>query len=153
MPYKEGKMSIWNYEVLAQFKQARIGSNIITFDDMHKEINLEYEGNEYHCWVVRKDKRDYLLLNKDLSKLPIRIKETKIVTKGSSVYHQIKRHSSVGFAPEKHYTFKELIDEFYNVSHSNTPHFVLFKIIAMVYLIEFIYKLLKGVILFRSKTY
>ena len=129
-------MSQWNYEVLAQFKQSRIGSNIITFDDLHKEINLEYEGNEYHCWVVRKDKRDYLMLNKDLIKLPIRIKETKVITKGDKIYHQIKRHSSVGFVPEKNYTFKGLIDEFYNVSHSNTLHFILFKIIAMASYIE-----------------
>lgn len=129
-------MTIWNYEVLAQFKQARIGSNIITFDDLHKEINLEYGGKEYHCWVVRKDKRDYILLNKNLNKLPLRIKETKIITKASSVYHQIKRGSSVGFAPEKNYTFRELINEFYNVSHSNHPHFILFKIIAMASYIE-----------------
>lgn len=103
---------------------------------MHKEINLDYEGKEYHCWVVRKDKRDYLLLNKDLSKLPLKIKETKVITKGSSVYHQIKRHSSVGFAPEKNYTFKELVNEFYDVIHSNISHFLLFKIIAMASYIE-----------------
>lgn len=122
--------------MLNLFKLARIGSNIITFDDLHKEVNLEYEGREYHCWVVRKDKRDYLLLNKDLSRLPLRIKETKVITKGSSVYHQIKRCSSIGFTPEKSYTFRELINEFYNVSHSNIPHFILFRIIAMASYIE-----------------
>lgn len=129
-------MTLWDYSVLAQFKQARIGSNIITFDDLHKERNLDYEGKEYHCWVVRKDKRDYLLLNKDLTKLPLRIKETKVIKEGNSIYHFIQRCSSVGFTPEKNYTFKELINEFYNVSHNNHPNFILFKIIAMASYIE-----------------
>ena len=103
---------------------------------MHKERNLDYEGKEYHCWVVRKDKRDYLLLNKDLNKMPLRIKETKVIKEGNNIFHFIQRCSSVGFAPEKNYTFRELVNEFYNVSHSNTPHFILFKIIAMASYVE-----------------
>lgn len=124
-------MTIWSYETLAKFKEARIGNNIISFDDLTKERILNYDGQEYHCWIAKKDKRSYLILNDDLSSLPIRIKETKQINEGNDVFHFIKGHSKVGFASERHYDFKTLISKFFDVKHTNNPQFNLFKIVAI----------------------
>lgn len=122
---------MWAYPLLSQFKQARIGSRIITFDDLKREMNLEYNGEEHHCWLITKDKQNYLLLAEHISNLPVKIKETKMITDKSNIYHFITKFSPVGFGAEKHYSFKRLTQSFFDVKHSNPPHFTLLRIFAL----------------------
>ena len=91
-------MSIFNYTLLSQFRESRLGSKVIGFDDLRKEMNLEYENGEYHCWIVNKDKRIYLMLNEHIKKLPIKIKDTQIIKERTNIYHMITRFASIGFS-------------------------------------------------------
>ena len=124
-------MSLWNYDILSMFKQSRIGNNVIGFDDLKRERNQVYKGEECHCWIANKDKKEYLMLNKDIENLPIRIKKTKTIMDGHNIYHFIEAYSKIGFVPEKCCTFRELVNEFFDVKHSNNAHFTLFKILAL----------------------
>jgi hypothetical protein len=122
---------MWEYGLLAQFKSARIGNNVISFDDLLKERNIEVEGEGFHVWVARKEKRDYLILNNDIKNLPIKIRDTKIIKDNQYIYHFINRFGVVGFTPERCYGFHDLVDNFFDVHHSNPQHFTLLKIVAL----------------------
>lgn len=115
-------MSIFNYGVLTQFKQARFGSNIITFDDLVKERNLQYGNKEYHVWLARKEKKDYLLLNEDTKNLPIRIKKTEIIKDEKAIFNFISQCNQIGFTPKCYFSYHELIDKFCSIEHTNKEH-------------------------------
>ena len=124
-------MSIFNYQTLTQFKQARFGSNIITFDDLVKERNYIESGKEHHVWLARKEKKEYLLLNEDAKDLPLRMNQTRIIKDDKSIYHFVHDTNKVGFSPKKHYDFRGLIDKFCEIKHSNKEHQKLKWIIAV----------------------
>ena len=105
-------MSIFNYQTLTQFKQARFGSNILTFDDLVKERNFVYGNKEYHVWLARKEKKDYLLLNDDVKNLPIRIQKTETIKDDKAIYHFISECNKIGFSPKRYYDFHTLVDKF-----------------------------------------
>ena len=70
---------IFSYEQLVQFRNARLGNRVITFDDLHKERNFTFKGQDYHCWIAKKDKREFILPDEIIKQLPIKIIETEIV--------------------------------------------------------------------------
>ena len=80
---------IWSYPTLNEFKNARLGQDILSSEDLDREINLECNGQEEHLWVLKKNKKTYLLKNDDVSKLPCRIKGTEIIKDGQKIYHFI----------------------------------------------------------------
>lgn len=129
------KISIFNYQTLTQFKQARFGSNILTFDDLVKERNFTYGSKEYHVWLARKEKKEFLLLNEDAKNLPIRIQGTETIKDDKAIFHFINDHNKVGFSPKRYYDFRGLIDKFCEISHTNKPHQRLKWIIAMASLL------------------
>jgi len=121
---------MWDYRVLGQFKQARLGNKIITFDDLVRERMIENDGEELHCWVAKKEKREYLLSNSVIKELPIKIISTQDYTEKTNIFHFVSDYAHIGFAPEKSYEFRQLIGKFFDVSHNNPKHFLLLKIIA-----------------------
>lgn len=128
-------MSIFNYQTLTQFKQARFGSNILTFDDLVKERNFEYEGKENHVWLARKEKKDYLLLNEDAKDLPLRINDTRLIKDDKAIYHFVNDSNKVGFSPKRYFDFRGLIDKFCELGHTNKLHQRLKWIIALATLL------------------
>ena len=142
-------MSIFNYQTLTQFKQARFGSNILTFDDLNKERNFSNldiynpktkEWNklrgEYHCWVSKqKERKEYILLNGYEKDVPIRMNSFDLVKENNTIYHFINDHNKIGFSPKRYYDFKGLIDKFCEIGHTNKPHQRLKWIIAMASLL------------------
>ena len=131
-----GKMSIFNYQILTQFKQARFGSNIITFDDLIKERSLNYGNKEYHVWLARKEKKDYFVLNEDVKDLPLKLQNTEIIKDDKAIYHFVSVCNKVGFSSKKHYDFRGLIDKFCEIKHSNKEHQRLKWIIAVGSLLQ-----------------
>lgn len=124
-------MTILNYETLAQFKQARFGSNILTFDDLVKERNFTYQNKEYHMWVARKDKKEYLIKNEDAQRLPLKVTKEEIINDGNNIWHFVKKSSHVGFSPHRHYSFRQLVDALAEPQHSNRQHQKLSWLIAL----------------------
>ena len=125
-------MVIWSYKVLSEFRNARLGNKIITFDDLVKERMIENSSEELHCWIVKKEKREYLLLDNLIKKLPIRILKTQDYKElKPNIYHFISDCAHVGFSAHKSFEFRELINKFFDVAHSNPKHFLLLKLIAM----------------------
>src|SRR3990167_1756046 len=128
-------MSIFNYQTLIQFKQARFGSNILTFDDLVKERNFTESGKEHHVWLARKEKKEYLLLDEDAKDLPLRMNKTRIIKDDKAIYHFVNDTHKVGFSPKRYYDFRGLIDKFCEIKHTNKPHQRLKWIIAMTSLL------------------
>ena len=138
-------MSIFNYQTLTQFKQARFGSNVLTFEDLVKErlfdkleiydeIKKAWSGlpKEYHMWIARKEKKDYQILNDDVKDLPIKIQAIELVREDKVIYHFVKEHSKIGFTPKRYFSFRELVDKFCEIRHSNKPHQRLMWIVALM---------------------
>ena len=129
-------MTIFNYQTLIQFKQARFGSNIITFDDLIKERNFVYGNKEYHVWIARKEKKDYLILNEDIKNLPIKIQKTEIIKDDKAIYHFVAECNRIGFSPKRYFDFRALTDKFCEIMHTNKPHQRLKWIIALTSLLQ-----------------
>lgn len=123
-------MSLWGYGKLLQFKHNRVGRLVITFDELKKERYFEDNDGQKHCWIAHKDKKDYVLLKEDVEDLPIKILDTKIINDNKAVFHFISKCSKIGFMAHKQYEFRDLINKFFDVKHTNPNHFVLLKIIA-----------------------
>ena len=123
-------MSLWSYPTLNEFKNSRLGEKIVSFTDLRKEINLTYNGNEEHMWIIGKEKKDFLLKNEHIINLPLKIKETELIRDNQKIYHFISKCSHVGFNAEKHFSFREMVDTFFDVKHNNMEHFTLLKIMA-----------------------
>ena len=123
-------MSLWNYGKLLQFRHERIGKLVITFDELKKERYFDDNEGQKHCWIAHKDKKDYALLKEDVEDLPIKILDTKIINDNKAIFHFVSRCAKIGFKANKQYEFRDLIDNFFNVVHSNPRHFTLLKIIA-----------------------
>ena|SRR3990167_1123573 len=122
---------IFSYEVLVQFRNARFNNKIITFDNLLRERNLTTQGEELHCWVAKKDKRDYLISDEKISTLPRKIENSILIREDKAIYHFITKSAKVGFTPEKHYSFRELIDLFCSMKHTNNLHQRLLWLIAV----------------------
>ena len=122
-------MTILTWDLLKKFRSARFSGVVITFDDIVKERNIIYHNEEYHMWLARKDKKEYLINNEDLE-LPLKILDTKVIKEDKSIYHFVTKSDSVGFKAEKHFDYKELIDKLSSAEHTNKLHQKLLWIIA-----------------------
>lgn len=122
---------ILNYDTLQAFRNARYTEDVIDKNDLIRERNLKYDGKEYHCWLVRKNRKDYLVLDADIKYLPLRIIDTITITEDKSISHFLRNSMSIGYTPEKHMSFRDLIDFFCLPQHTNKLHQKLNWIIAL----------------------
>lgn len=143
--------SLWNYEVVQAFNELNY-QGLLTKKDLMggKELVIKecvefitenskdgtpivtekiVELNNYY-FILQKNTDRFLLRSDFVSKLPIQVKSFKKVAWNKEGFKLITNLSSVGFKPEKVFSFRDVVDNFAYFKHSNSNHFKLWKIIS-----------------------
>ena len=119
----------WHYNILQAFNKEYY-HGIITPAMLSDEIFIKGEG----YWLVNYNKQRWLLPTTIVNQLPIKILESETMPYRNKIYHTITDYQSVRIKPEKHFGFKQLVDDI-NLKHSNPTDFKFFKILALASLV------------------
>lgn len=115
----------WHYNILQNFNQ-KYYHGIISYPMLREEVVLKQKN----YWLFDFKKQKFLIDNKLIKELPIRVDEEKEFPFRNKLYHTVTEYSSVKIKPEKTLTFRQIVDAI-EFQHSNPKHFTLFKIIAV----------------------
>ena len=96
-----------HYKLLEKFN-SDIFSGFITENDLAEMTAI---GGVIY-WLIRYNKKNYLLKPEEVKDLPIEIQKTESMTNRSSVYHKIESYYSVNVTAEHTMSPRELIQEF-----------------------------------------
>lgn len=123
---KEYNPVLWNQDLVSIFSETYFGS-FLSNANVEEEIVIE----DRPLLLMYKNKKRYLLQH-DMEKfLPIIPTKIDKVFHKNKLYHHITEFKSARFKEEKHYSFRDFVDEFMNVKHSNPQDFLLYKIIVL----------------------
>lgn len=115
----------WHYNLLQNFNQ-NYYHGIISYPMLKEEVVLKQKN----YWLVDFKKQKFLIDNKLIKDLPMRVDKEAEFPFRSKLYHAVTEYSSVKIKPEKSLTFRQIVDAI-DLKHSNPKHFTLFKIIAI----------------------
>jgi len=148
---EQKNVSLWNYEVIQAFNEIYyrglltkkdLASNkevVVKEASRFKEENVNNETvvmeepvalNNYF-FVLQKNTDRYLLQSDQVHRLPIQVRECEKIAYNKEGFNLIKKFAPVGFAPQRMMSFRHMVDNFAFFNHNNSPHFKLWKIIAL----------------------
>jgi len=124
----------WSYDVSGEFNSSYY-SNILNYEHLQEEDYLETQTNGVNklvpVWVFTWNKRKYVL-DRDLeNELPIKINDSYEVMHKKKPFYYISDFSPVKIKQEKKYQFRELVDLFMNVEHTEYIDFLLYRLISI----------------------
>lgn len=125
-----GAFNDFFYKDLLQKKHMNDSEKFIkTVNTPDDEEGSEMELNEFF-FVLVKGHNKYLLNSKDINELPLFVIKSKRVGYKGEGYNLVLEYQSARFKPEKHFSFKQLVDEVGKIKHDNEKDFLLWKIIC-----------------------
>lgn len=136
----------WNYEVI-DIAVSKFYNNLIhdrdliemrPFKDINKDPKVKGKLITFAGWLVKKDRETYCLPlydenNNDIRQImPCKIKDYEQIVLSSMVYNKVTSlNSFVIKGEETYFTFKEFMDNFFNIKHSNEFQFLMFRLITV----------------------
>lgn len=142
-----------HYDLISEFKK-QFYKNLLTMEHVKgSQVMLkklvypdggENEQANFWGYVLEKDGIKYLLSSKDSNDkeirlsdiLPIMAKDLEKVANKTDVYFWIRKPVSAKFKSEKTMTFKEMVDTFSSLKHSNPKHQKLMWFITLAQMID-----------------
>ncbi len=126
--------SWWTYDVLNSFNKSYY-NNIIYYDHLQEEDFLE-EGSKNKpeprsVWVFNYNKRKYLLDTDYENQLPIKVNEVEQIIHRTRPHYLITNLDPIKIKQERCLSFRDLIDGFMAVQHTQPEDFFLYRIIAL----------------------
>jgi hypothetical protein len=122
---------IWNQDIIALFSEDYFGA-FLTKSNLSEEIVID----EIPFWLLSKNKKKYLLDHEDESKLPIIPVDHEMIKYKGKIYHHITQFKPARFKEVKKWEFREFVDIFMNVKHTNQKDFLIYKFFALGSYIE-----------------
>lgn len=116
----------WLYEVVQSFNQDYY-SGLIDVQNLIQRIVFDNQK----VWELRKNKKKYLLSLESEKDLPLKITNTTQVNDGKVVYDHIKSYETVRFKQERSFDFREIVNTYCDFKHSNTDHWLLWRIVSI----------------------
>ena len=128
------KTEAWDYSVLQSFHEQYYEHLLLKAHIIGTRKAIKHDDNaEDHTvvYILQKDRKNYALPEELIEELPLLATKTFQRVDKKEVYDIITRYSTARFKAEKHFSFKELVENFIPFSHENPLAFKLWKIIVL----------------------
>jgi hypothetical protein len=142
------KVKLFDFKVISKFKDIYFSKLLQKQHLVEKELFIQdmktpddpegFPEKTYNdfFYELRREGKTYLLQTKHIRELPIMVTESERVGYKGNGYRLIKKFKSARFKPEKHHTFKELVDEIAPFSHTHSQDFTLYKLLVIASLFD-----------------
>jgi hypothetical protein len=121
---------LFHYDVLQTFNEYYF-QDIINSNNLSEEMCIKDEKTEEYVpyWVAISNKKRFLMNPKTINHLPIKITCTSNIYHASKVFNFIQKFSSVSFKPDRKFSMREMINDYFiNFEHENPPDYLDFNL-------------------------
>jgi len=124
----------WHYNLLSKFKED-VYRNVINNNNKIRQKHFDFDDiDESDWWWIIHNKTNYLISTK--SSFPLKIKAEPVKKYiGSEIYYVCSETTPMSFKGEKYHSFKELVNEFASLKHTEPKYFLLYKLIFLTSLL------------------